>query len=131
MTPPYLGMIPMPSMAPHPRFRCGRLPVTGPPERTWIQWSVPFTRSEVPSTCSTGMAGSFPMAAPSHASRGPFRHGSRSGGVVPESGRPAIAWIMAAVRTGGTIRAHRRWTAQATMPGPYCSGPGMVSGNAP
>ncbi len=79
----------------------------------------------------TGMAGSFPMAAPSHASRAPFRRGTRPGGVVPESGRPVIAWIMAAVRTGGTIRAHRGWTAQATMPGPYRRGPGMVSGNAP
>ena len=51
--------------------------------------------------------------------------------MASESGRPAVAWIMAAVRTGGTIRATGRCTGWATMPGPYRSGPGMVSGNAP
>ncbi len=69
-----------------------------------------------------------PVVRSVHPQRGPVHVGN---GVVPESGRPAIAWIMAAVRTGGTIRAQSGWTAQAAMPGPYRRGPGMVSGNAP
>ncbi len=79
----------------------------------------------------TGVSSSFPMAAASQGSRAPFRRGRRPGSVASESGRPVIAWIMAAVRTGGTIRAQSGWTAQAAMPGPYRRGPGMVSGNAP
>ena len=71
------------------------LRVTGPPKQTWIQWFLPFTRSDFSSTFSTGIWRTQPMAVSAQGSRALCRRATSLSSVASESGRVVISWIMA------------------------------------
>ena len=88
-------------------------------------------RKDVSSACSTGSVSRRAMAALSHPARASCRRVSQTSRVASVMARPVSAWRVWAARLRERICAVRRCVAKATMPGPYCRGPGISSGNAP